>query len=221
MATMAAALELIDPESAATAVIASAAGYLFAPSDPEIQCLADAATARLLDMFMPSEMDVAVARMSLLLQGCDATAGLVGTTLHVLQNAEDARTLWTTDEVMAEVLRHSPTLLITRRVARTDLDIEGCNVATGDVVLCRVDTANRDPAVFKHPERFDPSRQEPPSLTFGHGIRPCPAAPQALALAAGVVDAVREHCSFIPGQHIDYEPSVALRVPRRLEVLLV
>jgi len=220
MATMAEALTCHDPDSAATAVIAAAGGYLLVPPDPEAKGLADAATARLLEMFAPSDMDVAIARMSLMLQGCDATAGLVGATLLALQDAPTTATIWPTDELLAEVLRHSPPLLVSRRLAGTDLNFDGRQVSAGDTVLCRVDAANRDPAAFERPVRFDPSRQGPASLTFGHGIRPCPGAPQALALAAGVIDAVREHCSFLSGQRVDYEPAGALRIPQRLEVVL-
>ena len=39
-------------------------------------------------------------------------------------------------------------------------------------------------------------------------------------LAAGVVDAVRQRCAFLPGGRVDYEPSAALRIPIRLEVVL-
>jgi cytochrome P450 len=219
MTTLAAALQCPDPESAATAVIAAAAGYLFAPENPESLRLADAATARLVEMFMPSEMRAAIARISLLAQGCDATAGLVGTTLEVLQDATLTATVETTEALLTEILRHSPSLLVSRRVAGSDLHFDGCQVSAGDTVLCHVDTANRDPAAFDRPDQFDPSRKGPLNLTFGYGIRPCPAAPHALALAAGVIDAVREVCRFLPGGRVDYEPS-GLRIPQRIEVVL-
>jgi cytochrome P450 len=219
MATLAAALHCPDPESAATAVIAAAAGYLFALEDPERLRVADAATTTLVDLFMPSEIGAAIARISLLAQGCDATAGLVGTTLEVLQDATLAATVETTDALLAEVLRHSPTLLLSRRVAGSDLDFDRCHVSAGDTVLCHIDTANRDSAAFERPDQFDPSRKGPLNLTFGYGVRPCPAAPHALALAAGVIDAVREACGFLPGRGVDYEPS-GLRIPQRIEAVL-
>ena len=54
-------------------------------------------------------------------------------------------------------------------------------IATGDSVVCAVEplAAPAGPAAA--------------ALTFGYGLRPCPGPAQALALAAGVIDAVREH----------------------------
>ncbi|WP_433541875.1 cytochrome P450 [Streptosporangium sandarakinum] len=63
-------------------------------------------------------------------------------------------------------------------------------VPAGTTVLLDVAAANRDPHVFDDPDRFRPGRS-PRHLTFGAGPRPCPAERIALALAAGVVEAVR------------------------------
>jgi cytochrome P450 len=87
-------------------------------------------------------------------------------------------------------------------------------------VVCDIDAANRDPAIFEQPDRFDPARTQHASLTFGYGYRPCPGQPHALMLAAGVVDAVRQSCTFVPGTAVVYEPSAPLRIPSRLDVVL-
>lgn len=52
---------------------------------------------------------------------------------------------------------------------------------------------------------------------FGAGRRPCPARDQAIALAAGVLDAILACCE-LADQQIDYLPSPNLRVPARLLV---
>jgi cytochrome P450 len=57
-------------------------------------------------------------------------------------------------------------------------------------VLLDLDAANRDPAVFDDPHRFDPERRADRHLSFGHGLRPCPGADHAQALAGGVIEAV-------------------------------
>lgn len=59
----------------------------------------------------------------------------------------------------------------------------------GEVVELDLVAANRDPAVFPDPERFDTGRGASPYLTFGHGVRPCPGS-DAFAIAAGVVETV-------------------------------
>jgi cytochrome P450 len=220
MASMAGSLQIADPDGAAEAAIAMAAGY--APgADATSQPAADAATSRLVRMLAPAEMAVRIARISLMIQACDATAGLIGTALHVLQDTPDLATAssWSTDAVLTEVLRYRPVLRASRRRASAPIDFGGCAVSAGDTVVCDIDAANRDPAAFDQPDRFDPARPQQPSLTFGYGYRPCPGQPQAVMLAAGVVDAVRQRCAFLPGARVDYEAS-ALRIPSRLDVVL-
>ena len=149
-----------------------------------------------------------------MVQACDATAGLIGTALHFLTGAADPVAGWPTAALLDEVLRHHPVLLASRRVARAPVSLGGHQVEPGDVVVCDVETANMDAA------GAGLAQPPPPSLTFGYGIRPCPGQPQALALATGVIEAVRDACAFRPGQPVDYEPGQPLRIPRRLEVVL-
>jgi cytochrome P450 len=221
MESMAACLGAADPGTAAEAVIAVAAGY-FPGSPIETQLASDRATAQLVGLLEPADLDVIVARIALMVQGCDATAALIGITLHVLgsapQSATDPR--WSTERVVAEVLRHSPPLRASRRVAREPVTFADQRVAAGDTVVCDIDAANRDPAEFDQPSLFDPARRGLPSLTFGYGLRPCPGQAQALMLAAGVVDAVRQRCTFLPDDPFEYEPSMVLRIPERLDVVL-
>jgi cytochrome P450 len=65
------------------------------------------------------------------------------------------------------------------RYARTDFDIEGVSVHSGDLVLLDIGSANHDPEVFAHPERVDVARKQPAHLTFGYGARYCIGAPLA------------------------------------------
>jgi cytochrome P450 len=55
------------------------------------------------------------------------------------------------------------------------------------------------------------------TCTFGAGRRPCPGADQAMALAAGVLDAVLSRCE-LADQQLSYLPSPNLRMPARLLV---
>ena len=82
-------------------------------------------------------------------------------------------------------------------------------------MVCDIEAAGRDPQAVPH----DASPAAPPGLAFGAGLRPCPAPGQALALAAGVIDAVRERCVLQPGTPVTYE-AAPTRVPERLEVVL-
>ncbi|MGC1909051.1 MAG: cytochrome P450 [Candidatus Dormiibacterota bacterium] len=221
MAAVAGMLGVADPTRAAQAVIALSAGY-FPGSDPSTQPAADGATAQLVSMLEPAHRELIVSRIALMVQGCDATAGLIGNSLYVLKEAQTAKlaAIWSTESLLWETLRRHSPLRASRRLARESVEFQGRQLAAGAAVVCAVDVANQDPLAFSHPTRFDPGRVGPASLTFGYGVRPCPGQAQALGLAAGVVDAVREHCSFVLGQPQEYEPSTALRIPARLEVVL-
>jgi cytochrome P450 len=59
------------------------------------------------------------------------------------------------------------------RYAHGDIDIAGVTIRTGDAVLVTNVGANRDPAAFADPDRFDIARSPNPHLSFGHGPRFC------------------------------------------------
>lgn len=59
------------------------------------------------------------------------------------------------------------------RYAHADIDIAGVTIRAGDAVLLTASVANRDPAAFPEPDRFDITRDPNPHLAFGHGPRYC------------------------------------------------
>ena len=60
--------------------------------------------------------------------------------------------------------------------ARTDIDVDGVRIRTGDLVLLDTGTANHDGQVFDDAYRFYIGRATNPHLTFGHGRHYCPGA---------------------------------------------
>jgi cytochrome P450 len=216
MAVMAAGLGITCQQDAADAAITIAAGY-FPGSDPEAERRAGAATARLADLLSPAGADVTAARIALMVQGCDATAGLIGLALHLLQDTRQACADWPADAVLDQVLWLSPVVRASRRTARVPVRVNGgTRIGAGETVVCEIEAAHRDPAA---PGYCASGGAIPPDLTCGSGLRPCPGRAQALALAAGVVAAARERAAFRPGQRVEYEPS-PLRIPARLEMVL-
>src|SRR6516165_6142469 len=72
-----------------------------------------------------------------------------------------------------EMLRWWTPVMTFRRTPAADCEIGGQPVRAGDKVVVSFTSANRDPAVFKDPERFDIRRQPNPHLAFGHGPHFC------------------------------------------------
>ena len=73
-----------------------------------------------------------------------------------------------------EVLRYRSPVQFIPRVATRDLEIHGQRVKRKDVVLCWLGSANRDPSVFRDPDRFDIDRPDlNRSIPFSTGIHHC------------------------------------------------
>jgi cytochrome P450 len=79
-----------------------------------------------------------------------------------------------------EMLRYAAAPRTTApRIATCDTAIRGVPIAEGDMVICSLQAANRDPEVFDDPHRFDPDRSPNPHLAFGVGPHVCLGAPLA------------------------------------------
>jgi cytochrome P450 len=93
-----------------------------------------------------------------------------------LLKAEPAR--W--DRAVEEILRYTTiTHSGRRRVAVADIELGGTAIPAGDGMVGAQDAANRDPAVFPDPDRFDIGREGPQHLAFGFGVHTCMGAPLA------------------------------------------
>ncbi|NUS91856.1 MAG: cytochrome P450 [Nocardia sp.] len=72
-----------------------------------------------------------------------------------------------------EVLRWASSTPYNRRTATRDVEIGGRRIAAGDKVTLWWASANRDEAVFDHPDTFDIGRARNPHLAFGRGAHFC------------------------------------------------
>jgi cholest-4-en-3-one 26-monooxygenase len=68
-----------------------------------------------------------------------------------------------------EVLRYASPVAYFRRNAIADMEVAGQQIRTGDLVSLWYGAANRDPAVFDDPHRFDVGRTPNPHVAFGGG----------------------------------------------------
>lgn len=78
------------------------------------------------------------------------------------------------DGLVEELLRHlSVVQLAFPRFPRVELEVGGCRVAPGDVVVVHLAAANRDARTRPGVAGFDPDSAAGPHLAFGHGIHRC------------------------------------------------
>ena len=71
------------------------------------------------------------------------------------------------------MLRWASTTPYDRRTATVDSELGGAAIRAGDKVVLWWAAANRDPAVFVEPHRFDVGREPNPHLAFGYGGHAC------------------------------------------------
>ena len=81
--------------------------------------------------------------------------------------------------LVEEILRFDPPLHLFTRTAYAELELFGHRFRRGDEVALLLGAANRDPAAFDSPDRFDPHRPAAPNASFGAGIHFCVGAPLA------------------------------------------
>ncbi|MGK5552700.1 cytochrome P450 [Actinomadura kijaniata] len=72
-----------------------------------------------------------------------------------------------------EMLRYWPPVVDFRRTATRDLVLADQKISAGDKVVVYHASANRDPAVFPDPDRFDVARAPNDHVSFGYGPHFC------------------------------------------------
>lgn len=120
-----------------------------------------------------------VATVTLLLEaGFLTTTNLIGNGLLALLHhpAELAR-LWAdptlVDSAVEEMLRYDTPIQLTMRHVLADVDIDGVQFRQGENVVVLLGAANRDPACFPEPDRFDVGRPDNGHLSFAWGTHFC------------------------------------------------
>ena len=121
----------------------------------------------------------------LLVAGHETTVNLIGNgTLALLQNRDQFDLLRSDPTLIKsaveEMLRYNgPVETPTPRWAFEDVQFGDQVIAQGDIVLPSLLGANRDPAYFADPNRFDIRRDPNKHIAFGNGIHYCLGAPLA------------------------------------------
>jgi cytochrome P450 len=115
----------------------------------------------------------------LLMAGTDTTRNQLAAAVAVFCDHPDQWALLAAHPELApravdEVMRHSPVIFASLRIAVEDLELAGLPIPAGTLVIANIAAANRDPAVYPQPDRFDITRENAPAMvTFGGGIHYC------------------------------------------------
>ncbi|MGW3045442.1 cytochrome P450 family protein [Kitasatospora sp. NPDC001159] len=121
----------------------------------------------------------------LVLAGHQTTVNLIANgMLTLLDHPEQLAALRADPNLLAgaidEVLRYeSPFAIASLRYTTEPVVIAGTRIPAGEFVQLGLLAANRDPAAFPDPDRFDITRDGAGHLAFGHGIHHCLGAPLA------------------------------------------
>ena len=162
----------------------------------------------------------------LLFGGIETTEAMIANVfLHLLSNDPQRRLVEADPELLAqaveESLRLEPAAAVVDRYATRGVELGGAAIHERELVRVSLAGANRDPAVFPEPDRFDVRRENAKlQVAFAHGPHVCLGMHLA-RLEAQI--AVRRALERLPGLRLDPErPSVTsglvFRKPLELSV---
>ena len=131
----------------------------------------------------------------LIFAGHETTTNLIGNgILALLENPSQLELLRNDpsllDSAVEEVIRYSGPVQAVSRIALESFQIGDTQIAKGDRLSLNLGSANRDPAQFTEPDRFDIQRKEGRHLGFGFSIHFCLGAALARMEAQAAIGAV-------------------------------
>jgi len=161
----------------------------------------------------------------ILIAGIDTTWSAIGSCFwHLAQHPEDRRRLVNDPTLIPtaveEFLRAYAPVTMAREVIK-DVEINGCPIKTGEMVLLSFPAANRDPRIFPEADRVLIDRKENRHAAFGLGIHRCIGSNLA---RMEIKVALEEWLKRIPEFRLDPAATVTwsegtVRGPRQLKVL--
>ncbi len=167
---------------------------------------------------------------TLLSAGGESTTSLIGNAVRMLAEHRDLQDQLRGDPELIpmfveEALRLEPPFRYHMRSVPNDTELGDVEIPAGATVLLLWGAANRDPAVFDHPETIDLTRQVPRRhVAFGRGIHHCVGAPLARVEARNVLRVLLNRVSDItldPQRPPRWVNSLMVRRHDELPVLLV
>ncbi len=163
----------------------------------------------------------------LLFAGHETTTNLLGNAFRQLLTSRHTWEAICRDPTLIpnaieEVLRLDSPVITWRRKTTQAVDIGGVTVPANANVLLLLGAANRDPAVFDHPDHFDIYRANAKEhLSFGPGAHFCLGAPLARLEARVVLEELSARLPQLrlePDQTLRFQPNTSFRGPLSLLV---
>jgi hypothetical protein len=162
--------------------------------------------------------------VSILIGGHETTTSLLSSAVWLFINHPDllarARQAPTSmNSALEEVLRFESPFQRLTRVAKEDVEIRGQKIRQGQTVMGLLGAANRDPAQFPDPARFDIERSPNRHVAFAHGIHFCLGAGLARLEAPIALNILFRRLPGLRLENRDIEWSMGvLRALRHLEI---
>jgi hypothetical protein len=162
--------------------------------------------------------------VSILIGGHETTTSLLSSAVWLFINHPDllARARQAPASMsgaVEEVLRFESPFQRLTRVAKEDVEIRGQKIRQGQTVMGLLGAANRDPAQFPDPARFDIERSPNRHVAFAHGIHFCLGAGLARLEAPIALNILFRRLPGLRLENRDIEWSMGvLRALRHLEI---
>jgi len=159
-----------------------------------------------------SDEEISAIFFLLIIAGNDTTRQSISHGMKALTDYPDQRA-WLLEDLegrlpmaVEEIIRWATPIMTFRRTAAQDTELGGHRITQGDKVIMFYSSANRDTAVFDHPERLDLSRWPNKHVAFGGGgIHHCLGAQLA---RRQITATFRELLTRLPDIHTVGEPEL-------------
>ena len=165
----------------------------------------------------------------LLLAGNETTTNLIGNGMLALGSNPDQMALLRAKpdlmpQAIDEMLRYDGPVQATFRSTIRDTNVGGTAIKAGTGVFVMVAAANRDPAHFSDPDKFDITRDASSHVAFGEGIHFCLGSGLARLEGAIAIGTMLERFPKLrlanPGAPLKYKGSYFLRGLAHLEMAI-
>jgi len=174
-----------------------------------------------------SEAEMLSSCVLLLLGGNETTTRLIANAVLALARHPDERARLAADPSLLptavdEALRFDTPVQGNARIATRATELAGVDIPDGSLVVGLLGSANRDPAHFDDPDRFDVGRNPNPHLAFSRGIHFCLGANlarlEARAALGELLRVAPDYGLTTQEADLEYGPTFFFHSPARLEI---